>query len=263
MDNRLQGIEEKKVDLQQELQGAVEKMLLRIESETRVRNGPLLTHKAATVDAMETLHKELHSVEIKLQSLPRSSIVSEAGDLSDRLDKALSVPVDHLAEFPDESRLTMESEIVPSWQTSQFQITNFAQRRSSGAVLYSESLCVNGVSWRLKVYPNGTGDSIGVYLSIFLEMVPFPLTTEPEIGFSAPYEYRIELCHHLARSNHRFVSRESTSHFAAGECWGYHRFLLIEQLTTDGYLEHDTLVLRFALRSLAALYPSLLLIIDY
>jgi tripartite motif-containing protein 37 len=37
--------------------------------------------------------------------------------------------------------------------------------------VYSENLFAYGISWRLKVYPNGNGASEGQHISIFLEMV--------------------------------------------------------------------------------------------
>jgi hypothetical protein len=35
---------------------------------------------------------------------------------------------------------------------------------------YSDSLTVNGLSWRIKIYPNGIGESKGTYMAAFLEL---------------------------------------------------------------------------------------------
>jgi tripartite motif-containing protein 37 len=49
--------------------------------------------------------------------------------------------------------------------------------------VYSPPLHVNGLSWRLKVYPDGNGVVRGNYLSVFLELsAGLPETSK--------YEYR-------------------------------------------------------------------------
>ena len=47
-------------------------------------------------------------------------------------------------------------------------------------------MLTNGLTWRLKVYPNGNGIAKGNYISIFLEMLK---------GLAEPskYEYRVEM----------------------------------------------------------------------
>ena len=45
------------------------------------------------------------------------------------------------------------SEIVPTFDSSVFQIERFSQLRHKGDPVYSRPLNVNGLSWRLKVYP--------------------------------------------------------------------------------------------------------------
>lgn len=68
-------------------------------------------------------------------------------------------------------------------------IKEFSRIRHTHEVVYSEPLITNGLTWRLKVYPNGNGIAKGNYISIFLEMVR---------GLSEPskYEYRVEMINH-------------------------------------------------------------------
>lgn len=47
----------------------------------------------------------------------------------------------------------VNSEIVPTFDSSVFQIERFSQLRHKGDPVYSRPLNVNGLSWRLKVYP--------------------------------------------------------------------------------------------------------------
>jgi tripartite motif-containing protein 37 len=78
---------------------------------------------------------------------------------------------------------------VPNYESSHFIINNFSSIRHSHEVVYSEPLIANGLTWRLKVYPNGNGIAKGNYISIFLEMLK---------GLSevSKYEYRIEMINH-------------------------------------------------------------------
>ena len=60
------------------------------------------------------------------------------------------------------------SELVPNYESSTFIIRDFDRIRHSHEVVYSEPLIFNGLTWRLKVYPNGNGIAKGNYISIFL-----------------------------------------------------------------------------------------------
>lgn len=41
------------------------------------------------------------------------------------------------------------------------------------------------------------------------------------------------------------VLREFTSDFEIGECWGYNRFFRLDLLNHEGFLQHDSLILKF------------------
>jgi tripartite motif-containing protein 37 len=93
--------------------------------------------------------------------------------------------------------------------------------RETHEVIYSEPLIANGLTWRLKVYPNGNGIAKGNYLSIFLEMVA-------GLAEISKYEYRVEMMNQ--RNKEIQVLREFASDFEVGECWGYNRFYRIDAL---------------------------------
>ena len=128
---------------------------------------------------------------------------------------ATSVPTD----FP--------SELVPSYDNSAFVIRDFSRIRHTHEVVYSEPLIFNGLTWRLKVYPNGNGIAKGNYISIFLEMLK---------GVSEPskYEYRVEMLNQKDATIQ--IVREFSSDFEVGECWGYNRFYRIDLLEREGFL---------------------------
>ena len=124
--------------------------------------------------------------------------------------------------------------------------------------MYSPPLNVNGLSWRLKVYPDGNGVVRGNYLSVFLELsAGLPETSKYEkivnpcqARFSivqlsrSRYEYRVEMIYQASRDPSKNVIREFASDFEVGECWGYNRFFRLDLLANEGYLEGDTLILR-------------------
>jgi len=60
---------------------------------------------------------------------------------------------------------------VPNYTPGSFIIKQFSKIRQSEQVIYSEPLTEFGLSWRLKIYPNGSGQAKGIYISVFLEMI--------------------------------------------------------------------------------------------
>lgn len=117
---------------------------------------------------------------------------------------------------------------------------NFTGLQQKGAPVYSSPLHVNGLCWRLKVYPYGNGAVRGEYLSVFLELTTgFPETSK--------YEYRVQMIH---QSSAKVIQREFVSDFEVGECWGYNRFFRLDLLASEGYLNipKDTLELCFQVR---------------
>lgn len=116
----------------------------------------------------------------------------------------------------------------------------FTFMQQKGVPVYSNPLQVNGLHWRLKVYPYGNGAVRGEYLSVFLELT----TGYPE---TSKYEYRVQMIH---QSSSKIIQREFVSDFEVGECWGYNRFFRLDLLASEGYLniQKDTLELRFQVR---------------
>ena len=112
--------------------------------------------------------------------------------------------------------------------------------------MYSDPPLVtkSGLTWRLKVYPNGNGIAKGNYISVFLEMLKGLPETQTQ-----KYQYRVEMINH--RNPSAQVVREFGSDFEVGECWGYNRFYRIDLLDREGYLNHadDSITLKFFVRA--------------
>lgn len=162
---------------------------------------------------------------------PQSTLISKSAELIKQLRDIHNKPA---ASKPNSS-VSMEfpSELVPNYESSTFVIKDFTRIRHSHEVVYSEPLIFNGLTWRLKVYPNGNGIAKGNYISIFLEMLK---------GLSEPskYEYRVEMLNHREPSR-LCVVREFSSDFEVGECWGYNRFYRIDLLEREGFLSPPNL----------------------
>jgi tripartite motif-containing protein 37 len=128
------------------------------------------------------------------------------------------------------------SEIVPAYDTGIFMMHNFTKLQQKAEPVYSSPLYVNGLCWRLKVYPFGNGAVRKEYLSVFLELsAGYPETSK--------YEYRVQMIH---QNSSKIIQREFVSDFEIGECWGYNRFFRLDLLADEGYLNinKDTLELR-------------------
>ena len=110
--------------------------------------------------------------------------------------------------------------------------------------MFSDPVVINGISWRLKVYPNGNANYRGTYLSVFIEMCKgWP-------GVVGLYEYKIELVNRKDRT--KKTCREHMSEFEATISWGYNRFIKLDALEKEHYLdtEEDLLEFRYYI------YPS-------
>lgn len=101
-----------------------------------------------------------------------------------------------------------KSDIFPDYIKGEFTIKDYPDIISEKEIIYSDPLSNYGITWRLKVYPNGNGQAKNSHLSVFLEMLR---------GYSSPakYDYKIEMVNHLNSRNS--VSREYTSEFEVGE----------------------------------------------
>ena len=163
-----------------------------------------------------------------MTSQGQSSLIKKSGELIKKLREIHNKPAASKFSVPNSVSMEFPSELVPNYESSIFVIKDFSRIRHTHEVVYSEPLIFNGLTWRLKVYPNGNGIAKGNYISIFLEMLK---------GLSEPskYEYRVEMLNYR-EPNRLCVVREFSSDFEVGECWGYNRFYRIDLLEREGFL---------------------------
>lgn len=198
----------------------------------------LMRHKRFLSKETEQLERLVQEIDYQMDSSSHSQLINKSPELLMMIMQAqlkstksyISAPIP-----PD-----FASELVPQYDSCSFLIERFSQLQMEGLAVYSKSLLVNGLCWRLKVYPCGNGPARGEYLSVFLELSSGP-------PGSSKYEYRVQMMHETASKE---ISREFVSEFEIGECWGYNRFFPIDLLATEGYLdaEKDSLELRFQVR---------------
>ncbi|XP_014663122.1 PREDICTED: E3 ubiquitin-protein ligase TRIM37-like [Priapulus caudatus] len=197
--------------------------------------------KQSLTQETEYLESLLQDVEHELHTTTRSELISRSAALMQMFKDVHRKPMASFVTAPVPA--DFNSEIVPHYDSSTFVMNSFTVLRHKADPVYSPPLHVNGLVWRLKVYPDGNGVVRGNYLSVFLEL-------SGGLPETSKYEYRVEMVHQASRDVSKNIVREFSSDFEVGECWGYNRFFRLDLLATEGYLntETDTLVLRFQVR---------------
>jgi tripartite motif-containing protein 37 len=153
-----------------------------------------------------------------------------------RLKEQTNVPV----PSPIAVSAGFDLSVKPEYVASTLILHDFTALQSHTEVTYSEPLHCYNSTWRLKLYPSGNGSAQHTHLSLFLEQL--------QGSVQGNYDYRVKLVNPMD-PDLRLV-REFSSDFTPGECWGYNRFLQLDKLLADGYLDpsEDRLVFRFAVR---------------
>lgn len=231
-------VREAKEERVKEIRNAVELMIARLDSQLKTKLTMVMRQKRIISKDKEELERVVQDIDLQVNSGSRSQLINKSPEM---LKSLMAGQEKSTYDFvPQHVPPDCASEIGPQYDTCSFSIEKFTQLQKDGLVVYSKSLLINGMCWRLKVYPCGNGPARGRYLSAFLEL------SNGHPG-SSKYEYRIQMLH---ESVNKEVSREFVSDFETGECWGYNRFFPLDMLASEGYLnvEKDTLELRFQVR---------------
>lgn len=242
VDRNVESVRNAKDERVREVRNAVELMVARLDTHLKAKLVSLVSHKTLLSTEIENVESVLQEVETSLQRKTRSELIASSAELSRMIHQIRKKPMSSfvIPTVPAE----FFSEIVPPYDSSTFVMQEFSQLQHKADPVYSQSLHVNGLCWRLKVYPDGNGVVRGSYLSVFLELTS-------GLPDSSKYEYRVEMIHQGTRQTNKNIVREFASDFEVGECWGYNRFFRIDLLASEGYLntENDTLILRFQVRA--------------
>ncbi|XP_031631421.1 uncharacterized protein LOC116345847 [Contarinia nasturtii] len=221
-----------------EIRNAVELMVNRLDSHLKLKLVTLMRQKSSLNHETEQLEQLLDEIEHQINSCSRSQLIMKSPELLKMIHQVRLKPMSCYVMAPVPADFI--SEIVPAYDTGIFILERFTSLQRKGVPVYSNELNVNGLQWRLKVYPYGNGNVRGEYLSVFLELFSgYPETSK--------YEYRVQMIH---QTSSKVIQREFVSDFEVGESWGYNRFFRLDLLASEGYLNtlRDSLELRFQVR---------------
>ncbi|BFZ18623.1 hypothetical protein BsWGS_21662 [Bradybaena similaris] len=241
VERNIESVKNAKDERVREIRNAVELMIARLEAQLKSKLLTLIGQRNQLTQEVSVWELAIEKVESELRDSGKAELVMRSKDLLELFRQAHRQSTSSFVTTPVPADFT--SEIVPQYDTSTFMMKNFSVLRQRADPVYSPPLFVNGLSWRLKVYPDGNGVVRGNYLSVFLELsAGLPETSK--------YEYRVEMVHQASRDWTKNIVREFASDFEVGECWGYNRFFRLDLLANEGYLkpESDTLVLRYQVR---------------
>lgn len=221
-----------------EIRTAVNLMVGRLDSQLKGKLLTLMRQKNSLTQETEQLEHLLQEIEHQLNTCSKSQLIMKSAELLKMINQVRTKPMASYVTAPVPADFI--SEIVPAYDTGVFVMQNFSKLQKKAEPVYSSPLYVNGLCWRLKVYPGGNGAVRKEYLSVFLELtVGYPETSK--------YEYRVQMIH---QNSSKIIQREFVSDFEIGECWGYNRFFRLDLLADEGYLNviNDTLELRYQVR---------------
>ncbi|XP_060595507.1 E3 ubiquitin-protein ligase TRIM37-like [Ruditapes philippinarum] len=241
VERNIESVKTGKDERVREIRNAVELMIARLESQLKNKLHLLMGQRGRLTQETELLDSLIQKVESQVAHSSKAELINRSDELLAIFKQMHRRPMASFVTAPVPSDFT--SEIVPPYDSSTFVMNNFGALQQRADPFYSQPLQVNGLSWRLKVYPDGNGVVRGNYLSVFLELsAGLPETSK--------YEYRVEMVHQASRDSSKNIVREFASDFEVGECWGYNRFFRLDLLATEGYLntESDSLTLRFQVR---------------
>jgi tripartite motif-containing protein 37 len=254
VERNIEGVKNAKDERVREIRNAVELMVARLENQLKNKVLTLMSQRNKLSQETEIMESMVQDVEKDVRIKTKSDVILKQADIIQKCQQFSLKKMPSLVTASSSSLNASSStnnyssdfisELVPQYDSSTFTIHSFSQLQHKADPIYSPALNVNGLSWRLKVYPDGNGVVRGNYLSVFLEL-------SAGLTETSKYEYRVEMIHQQSKDLSKSIVREFASDFEVGECWGYNRFFRLDLLASEGYLnaERDTLVLRFQVRS--------------
>lgn len=210
-----------------------------LDNELSLRLQRIEEEKRKVEDELEYFENMHSDMATQLKVLSPAKVIHKSGEFLKVLaeinaKKFLStVPKNIVSDFGNS--------ISIRYAMGSFSLKPYSIYKNSNEIVYSDSLVADGITWRIKIYPNGTGAYKNIYLSLFVEMVK---------GWNqgGSYCYKIALVKPVNENEN--VEREYVSEFENSICWGYNRFIKIEDLENQGFLdrEKDQITLRYFIR---------------
>ena len=177
--------------------------------------------------------KNSKNINFRIKNSSKNDIINQSNNLIKNLKEIkLKILTSNSDTFDEkiQNNLTLNiiNPLVPKYETGTFVIKNYEKIKSE-KIMYSPEMRINGLVWKLKLYPRGNVTSKGECISVFLEL---------QSGVIEPskYYYVLEMINFKNRRNY-FM--EYSSNFSNGECWGYSNFYKINKLKEDGFINQD------------------------
>ncbi|GJQ08494.1 hypothetical protein GpartN1_g285.t1 [Galdieria partita] len=231
---KLNNVREQRME---ELFDVFEQFKTRIDKQISVKMTSLVNKKNALEEEIYLLESMYQEVERQLSRTPKPILISKAEELAAALNEVHRRPVEQFS-VSTVGEVDVVSEVVPPFIKGILKVENYSDivHSKSSEVILSQPVTMNGLVWRLKVYPLGNGDAKGTFISVFLELVSGSI--EP-----AKYDYKVELLKPSGVADSPVtpsssVCRVFTSVFEEGECWGYNRFCKIDTVL-QGFLDEQ------------------------
>jgi len=237
-------VQNKKQERVKELQTVVEQVTKRLERELDMKDSNILGKQKDLEKNIKLLEDTKIELNERICQSSKTEMVEKSGKILEHLQDLKKKF--ETAQNENSMSLDFFSEVIPGFESGVFILKDFSFLVKSTEIIYSEPIFANGIQWRLKVYPNGAGTAKDSYVSVFLEM------TQGE-SLPSKYEYKIELLNQIENDGSNSLSKDFTSEFQAGQCWGFHKFIRIDTLEKEGFLvpqQSDMLVFRYHVRAL-------------
>ena len=214
-----------------ELDDTFKTLSIQLKTQSQDLIDKLLNWKSNLEDKIKNIDIDTDKLTNEIKNSTKSELIDKSKSIIEKMKK-LKDQLNYDKEINKNFNLNLSSEIpnsiIPTYETAIFKVDNFENIKSP-EVIYSPELIINGLKWRLKLYPQGNASAKYEYLSIFLELIG----KVPEIS---KYFYILELINFKGKKN---FYQEYSSNFSNGECWGYSKFFKLNHLKNDGFIDNQ------------------------
>ena len=177
---------------------------------------------------IEKIEIERNNISKEIKNSSKSNLIRKSENILNSI-KTINDKLIKEKEIKENFNLNLSNKIpnsiIPKYETAIFEIENFLENNNE--IIYSPELRINGLIWRIKLYPKGNASSKNEFLSIFLELLE-------GINEISKYYYILELINFKNKNN---FYQEYSSNFSNGECWGYSKFFKLSKLKENGFID--------------------------
>ncbi|EFJ12309.1 hypothetical protein SELMODRAFT_425390 [Selaginella moellendorffii] len=182
VDNDIEAVLKAKDDQATEIEAAFKRMRAKLEEQLKCKLLTLLAQKGAVSQEVELLETILRQLDFQLTTSSKSDLIAHEPTITciiQDLHKKINL---ELRRDPVSSDFV--SEVIPPFEHGELVLKNFRKylhakpsksndssstTDSTSDIVYSAPISAAGITWRLKLYPNGSGSSKGSHISAFLE----------------------------------------------------------------------------------------------